>query len=51
MTEEHDGQLFFPINSMSDLVNTITRCNHTDEHDERFAVSDSESESESEEED
>ena len=48
MTEEHDGQLFFPINSMSDLVNTITRCNHTDEHDERFDVSDSESESEEE---
>ena len=47
MTEEHDGRLFFNINSMNDLVNTISRINHTDEHDDRFNVSDSESESDS----
>ena len=47
MTKEHDGRLFFNINSMMDLVNTISRINHTDEHDDRFNVSDSESESDS----
>ena len=44
MKKEHDGRLFFPINSMKDLVDTIVRLNHTDSDNLRFYISASEDE-------
>ena len=46
MTEEHNGQLFFTIHSMRDLVETITRLNYNAQDDDRFYVSDSDDDSE-----
>ena len=44
MMKEHEGKIFFPISSMTDLANTISRLNHKDSDDLRFYVSDSEDE-------
>ena len=46
MTNEHEGRLFFTINSMQDLASTITKLNFLDESDDRFYITDSEDESE-----
>ena len=46
MTEEHNGQLFFTIHSMRDLVETITKLNYNVQDDDRFYVSDSDDDSE-----
>ena len=46
MMKKHEGKIFFPINSMTDLANTIARLNHKDSDDLRFYVSESENEDE-----